>query len=67
MGLSDETIETVTGNDDPMIILIWFDAAGLPLTQFSLEVSRQDTKSSFTGAKVYVEWFVPTFSPFTFH
>ena len=49
IGLSETAMETDTGKDDPMIMLIWLDVAGLPLTQFSLEVTWHDTRSPFKG------------------
>ena len=50
IGLSEATIEIVTGNEDPMIMLIWLEEAGFPLTQLPFEVSWHDTRSPFTGA-----------------
>jgi hypothetical protein len=47
---ADAEIDTVTGKDDPIVIVIGLEVAGLPLTQARLDVRTQVTISLFAGA-----------------
>ena len=47
--------------------VIWFEMAGLPETQVSLEVIVTAIISPLTGMYEYVKVLVPAFTPLTFH
>ena len=55
-----------TGNGYTVMV-IWLDAAGLPVAQGALDVSTQVITSLFVGAKEKAGLLVPAFVPFTFH
>jgi hypothetical protein len=42
----------LTGNEDPMIMVIWFEFAGLLLIQDAFEVIWQETTFPFAGVQV---------------
>ena len=67
-GLAEATIDTLTGRFGLTVIVIVFDVAGLPVTQVALEVMIQVTRAPLTRAAfVYIELFVPTLVPLSFH
>jgi hypothetical protein len=41
IGFPDADTATLTGKEFPMIIVIWLEVAGLPLTHPRLDVNRQ--------------------------
>ena len=67
-GLSDATIDTLTGSCGVTCITITFDVAGFPDEHTSLDVRTQLTIFPLAGTKVYVAFVaLLTLLPFTFH
>ena len=67
IGFPDATIVTIGANDEPIIMLIPLEYAGLPLTQSSPEVILQAITSPSAGAYSKTGRFGPVFAPFSSH
>jgi hypothetical protein len=66
-GFADAVIVILTGRFGLTVMVIWFEVAGFPAGQIAFEVRMQDTRSPDAGLYEYVDEFVPTLSPLTFH
>ena len=61
------TIETLTGKEPLVLIVIAFEVAGLPVAHWQLEVITQVTTSLLTNEDVVKVEPVPAFTPLIFH
>jgi len=66
-GFAETETETLTGCTGFTVMVMTLDVAGFPVGQETLEVSRQEITSPFTGAHLNMELFVPDGIPLTIH